>query len=320
MEVPMALERRSSAIVAALVLVTAVLLGGRQTAVLAAAGAAEKGKTFETGGVSIYYEAIGGGSGSPLVLVNGGPGFDHAYMHCSDSWDRLAANRQVVFYDQRGNGRSSGIKEGQSCLLADQIADLDALRVHLGLDTMDLLGHSWGGYLVMAYAARHPERVAHLMIVDSAAPKIQDTLFLFKNIYPETVAREEALAFAVELGDEAAIAADLREYMSMLFYSPAARDAMLARTGELSFHQSVNKSVWNDLQRFDLNPELPKFRFPTLVVTGRYDFNVAPSVAWAIHRAIPGSELAIFEKSGHLPFCDESAAFATRVEEFLVKH
>jgi proline iminopeptidase len=182
---------------------------------------------------------------------------------------------------------------------------------------MDLMGHSWGGYLVMAYAARHPERIAHLMIVDSAAPKIQDTLFLFKNMYPDLVAQEDGLAFAVELGDEAAIAADLRAYMSMIFYSPAARDAMLARLDDMSYSQSVNKMVWNDLQRFDLNPELPKFRFPTLVVTGRYDFNVAPSVAWGIHRAIPGSELAIFEKSGHLPQCEESAGFAARVEQFL---
>ncbi len=309
-------ERRSSATVGALAVAAVTMLGGCTAAL---AGASEKGQTFETNGVSIYYEVIGGGAGTPLVLVNGGPGFDHGYMHCSDTWDRLAANRKIVFFDQRGNGRSSDIKEGQSCLLADQIADLDALRAHLGLEKMDLLGHSWGGYLVMAYAARHPERIRRLMIVDSAAPKIQDTVFLFKNIYPETVTREENLAFAVELGDEAAISADLHEYMSMLFYSPAARDAMLARSGELIYHQSVNKSVWNDLQRFDLTPELSKFRFPTLVVTGRYDFNVAPSVAWEIHRAIPGSELAVFEKSGHLPYCDESEAFATRVEEFLVK-
>jgi len=250
-------------------------------------------------------------------MVNGGPGFDHGYVHCSNAWERLAEKRKVVFYDQRGNGRSSEIREGQSCLLADQIADLDALRAQLGVEKMELLGHSWGGYLVMAYAARHPEHIAHLMIVDSAAPKIQDTVFLFKNIFPETVAREEGLAFAVELGDKPAIAADMREYMSMLFYSAEARDAMLARMDRLSYHQAVNKSIWNDLQRFDLNPELPKFRFPTLVVTGRYDFNVAPSVAYAIHRAIPGSELAVFEKSGHLPYCEESDAFVGRVEAFL---
>jgi proline iminopeptidase len=283
----------------------------------AVAEPAESGRTFVTGGVTIWYEVRGGGAGTPLVVVNGGPGFDHAYLHCSDTWDRLAKGRRVVFYDQRGNGRSSALREGQSCSLADQIADLDALRAHLGLDRMELLGHSWGGYLAMAYAARHPGSIAHLAIVDSAAPKIQDTAFLFKQIYPETTAREDGLAFAVELGDESAIASDLREYMSMLFYAPANREAMVARLPSLTYRQKVNKLVWADLQRFDLNPELPKFRFPTLVVTGRYDFNVAPSVAWAIHRAIPGSRFVVFERSGHLPFCEESEGFVRALESFL---
>jgi proline iminopeptidase len=302
-----------------MMLTNAVLL-----AALAAQGpatpAAEQGQVFETGGASIWYEVRGQGPGVPLVVANGGPGFDHSYLHCSDCWDRLARGRKVVFYDQRGNGRSGELKEGQSCTLADQIADLEALRARLGFEKIDLLGHSWGGYLVMAYAARHPERIAHLLIVDSAAPKIQDTAFLFKYVYPETQAREDAIAFAVELGDGEAIAADLREYMSMLFYSKEARDAFQARASSFVYRQKVNKAVWSDLQRFDLNPELPKFRFPTLVVTGRYDFNVAPSVAWSIQRAIPGSELLVFEKSGHLPFCEESEAFVSRVEAFLSRH
>ncbi len=284
---------------------------------MAGPSAPESGETFEAGGVTIWYEVRGGGAAPPLVVVNGGPGFDHSYLHCGDCWDRLARGRRVVFYDQRGTGRSGELKEGQSCTLADQIADLEALRGHLGFEKVDLLGHSWGGYLVMAYAARHPHRIAHLLIVDSAAPKIQDTAFLFKNIYPETQARQDALAFALELGDPEAIAADLREYISMLFYTKEAREASLARASTFSYRQKVNRAIWGDLQRFDLNPELPKFRFPTLVVTGRYDFNVAPSVAWAIHRAIPGSELAVFEKSGHLPFCEESDAFVARLEAFL---
>jgi len=277
------------------------------------------GATFETGGVTIWYEVRGSGTGMPLIVANGGPGFDHNYLLCGDVWDRLAKGRKVVFYDQRGNGKSSELKDGQPCGLAEQIDDLDALRAHLKFDKIDLLGHSWGGYLVMAYGARHPERIAHLMIVDSGAPKIQDTLFLFKNIYPETTEREDGLAFAVELGDEKAISADLHEYMSMIFYSPQMRDAFLARSSSFVYRQKVNKAVWGDLQRFDLNPELPKFKFPTLVVTGRYDFNVAPSVAYAIHKAIPGSDFAVFEKSGHLPFCEEPDGFIQRVEGFLKK-
>jgi proline iminopeptidase len=301
-----------------MMLTSAVLLAALAGA-SPAAPPVEQGTTFEAGGVTLWYEVRGGGPGTPLVVANGGPGFDHAYLHCSDCWDRLARSRKVVFYDQRGNGRSSELKDGQSCTLADQIADLEALRAHLGFEKIELLGHSWGGYLVMAYAARHPDRIAHLLIVDSAAPKIQDTAFLFKYIYPETQAREDAVAFAVELGDAEAIDADLREYMSMLFYTEEARAAFAARAPSLVYRQKVNKAVWGDLQRFDLNPELPKFRFPTLVVTGRYDFNVAPSVAWSIHRAIPGSELAVFEKSGHLPFCEETDGFVSKVEAFLSK-
>src|SRR5207249_1284614 len=76
--------------------------------------ASEKGATFETAGVTIWYEVRGGGTGTPLVLVNGGPGFDHAYLTVSDAWDRLSKERRIVFYDQRGNGRSSPLKEGQA--------------------------------------------------------------------------------------------------------------------------------------------------------------------------------------------------------------
>jgi proline iminopeptidase len=283
--------------------------------------AKEKGEMLEVApGLSLFYEVRGQGSALPLIVVNGGPGFDHAYLHCSDAWDRLATGRRIVFYDQRGDGLSTPLKPDQTTTLLEQIADLDALRAKIAGDgKFDLMGHSWGGYLVMAYASRHPEHIAHLVIADAAAPKIQETAFLFKNIYPETTAREDGLAFAVELGDQKAVDADLREYMSMIFYTPQARDAFLARSSSFVYRQKVNKAVWSDLQRFDLNPELPKYKFPTLVVTGRYDFNVAPSVAWAIHRAIPGSEFAVFEKSGHLPFCEEPDPFLARVGAFLSK-
>jgi len=88
----------------------------------------------------------------------------------------------------------------------------------------------------MAYAARHPEHVAHLMIVDSGAPRIQDTTFLFKNIYPETFAREDGLAFAVDLGDEKAIAADLLTFASVDANYPNVGQVPRRRT-ETSSHE-----------------------------------------------------------------------------------
>jgi proline iminopeptidase len=293
-------------------------------AVLAAAPPpkGENGQTFQAPGATLYVEILGTAAGVPLVVVNGGPGFDHTYEHAAapgttSAWDTLARARRVVFYDQRGNGRSGALKPGQPCALADQIDDLEAVRAHLGADKIDLLGHSWGGYLVMAYAARHPEHIRHLVTVDSAAPKWTETVTLFKDIFPEGQGRAESFAFADALGDAAASEAGIREYFHWLFYAPEKRDAFIAQIGGGVFNKAVNEALDHDLARFDLTPELRKYKFPALVITGRYDINVAPSVAYRMHQAIAGSKFVVFEKSGHLPFFEEPEAFVRTIEGFL---
>ncbi len=297
----------------ACLLFTAVLV----TAVSLAAADNHPGQTFKNGDVTIYYEILGSGAGTPLFLANGGPGFDHTYLHLSDAFDQIAKSRKVVLYDQRGNGRSSPIAAGQSCTLRDQIEDLDALRAHLNVDKIDLLGHSWGGYLVMAYAARYPQYISHLLIVDSAAPKWSDTVFLFKDVFPEGVEREDAARFAGQMGDKAAEDLALREYLSMLFYSPENRERALDEMKDTDENRQVNQAIGRDLQRFDLNPELPKFHFPTIVMTGRFDMNVGAVVAYKIHKAIPGSQFVVFDRSGHMPFFEEPQKFIETVNTFL---
>lgn len=277
----------------------------------------ENGSKAEMNGVSIYYEVMGSGSDTPLIVANGGPGFDHTYLHLSPAWESLAKGRRVVFYDQRGTGRSTPVASGKTFTLKDQLEDLDALRAHLGTERIDLLGHSWGGFLAMAYAARYPEHISHLMIVDSAAPAFKDTIFLFDDVFPETVERQKAVTFADDLGDKAATDASLREYLTMLFYSREKRDAFVKNLPTSVYKKDVNAAVVRDVNRFDLNPELRKFRFPVLVVTGRFDMNVAPLVAYKIHQAIPGSQFAVFERSGHLPFYEEPEGFVQSIEQFL---
>lgn len=296
----------------------AVGLGAAAVAAMASPVLAlENGHTIAGPGGALYVEVRGSAPGTPLLMVNGGPGFAHDYVHCSNAWDELAKRRRVVFYDQRGVGRSDPLKKDQSCTLADQIADLDAVRANLGAERVDLLGHSWGGYLVMAYAARYPQHIRHLMIVDSAAPKWEDTVFLFKDVYPEGIESQNALGFAEALGDSAAFAKDIHEYLKMLFWSPENRDRFMAHASEYPYKRAVNELLNADLHKFDLNPELPKFRFPTLVITGRYDMNVAPSVAWKIHKAILDSRFVVFEKSGHLPYFEEPEKFVRTIEEFI---
>ncbi|MGH7742187.1 MAG: alpha/beta fold hydrolase [Candidatus Eiseniibacteriota bacterium] len=311
-------------LLAAILAMSLAVLGVTAAAAAPAAAPAAAGTVKESGhsiagpGGNLYVEIRGQAPGVPLFMVNGGPGFAHNYVHCSNAWDEIAKRRRVVFYDQRGVGRSAPLKSGQSCTLADQIADLEAVRASVGADKIDLLGHSWGGYLVMAYTACYPQHIRHLMIVDSAAPKWDDTVFLFKDVFPEAIERQNALGFAEALGDSAAYAEDIHEYLQLLFLSQDNRDRYMAHASEYTgYSRNVNEVLNADLKRFDLNPELPKFKCPTMVMCGRYDMNVAPSVAWKIHLAIPNSQFVVFEKSGHLPYFEEPDKFTQTVEDFL---
>lgn len=277
----------------------------------------ESGKLFEGKNATLYYEVRGAKNGVPLFVVNGGPGADHTYLHSTlskvSAFDELAKKRPVIFYDQRGVGKSPALKDAQSITTADQVADLEALRSFLGYERIDVFGHSYGGFLAMAYAAAHPERIAHLVLSDSEAPKPTGTIFLFDRIYPETNARMEAR----NLKDAAERKAYMLDYFSMIFYSPANRDAYLAKVVNPTMNTEISNALWKDMEKIDLNPEIAKFRFPTLVMTGRFDINVAPSIAYKIHQTIPDSKFVVFDQCGHMPFYEQQKKFVQTMEEFL---
>jgi proline iminopeptidase len=275
----------------------------------------ENGKVFQASGASIYYEVIGSGKGTPLILANGGPGFDHMYFHVTDAWNEIAKTRPVIFYDQRGNGRSGALKEGQTCNLADQVQDLNDLLDHLGFKQVDLLGGSWGGYLAMAYAIKHPERIERLILVDSAAPKFLDTAFRFDDIFPDKIAEEAANS--KNLSAKEAAEKNMRIYFSMIFYSPEKRDGFIAKSSTFAIDNKVGGMIIKDIRDRDLGPDIAKFKFPVMVITGRFDINVAPTTAYKIHQAIPGSEFVVFEKSGHLPFYEEPEKFVRVMNQFM---
>lgn len=277
----------------------------------------ESGKFFPSQEVTLYYEVRGSSAGTPLVVINGGPGVEHSYMHSTlhpvSALDELAMDRPVVFYDQRGVGKSPALQVGQSCVIEDQVADLEALREYLGKQRINILGHSFGGYLAIAYAARYPERIERLILCNSAAAKFSDTVFLFAKVFPET---HERMA-AIQIIDEATKKAAFMHYFSMLFYSPKNRDTYLAQVAEVNANTEIGDKLLKDMEVLDFTPVLATFRFPTLVITGRFDMNVAPSVAYAMHKAIPGSRFVVFEESGHMPFYEEQESFVQTVGRFL---
>jgi proline iminopeptidase len=267
--------------------------------------------------VDLAYETYGVPNvTTPVIVANGGPGLSHIYMLQNDVWTRLAHNRQIVFYDQRGTGKSKRVKPDASWDMDAQVADMETVRAKFGFQKFDLVGDSYGGLLAMAYAAAHPEHVEKLILSDSAAPAWKDIVRVLPDVFPDVL---EQIAAREKNSGSDPHAADqrIRDHFLMLFYSEANRDAYLSGVQDLGSTPQVSAAVQKATRTLDLTPELPKFKFPTMVITGRYDMNVTPLTAWNIYKAIPGAKFVVFEKSGHLPSYEEPDKYVQVVEAFL---
>jgi proline iminopeptidase len=287
-----------------------------------ALAAAHSTGSVHTPQVDLGYETFGSpGTALPVIAVNGGPGLSHVYMLQNDMWQQVAQGRLVIFYDQRGTGASKHISPGAPQSMDAQIADLEAIRAHLGVAKVALVGDSYGGLLAMAYSAAHPEHVAKLVLSDSAAPSWSSMVHLLPQTFPDV--EQQAAAEEKKLGSttDAAERAGLREHFRMIFYSPAKRDAymaaFIAKTGDLGYEPSVAIAVSKATENLNLTPKLAGFHFPTLVITGRFDMNVAPITAWRMAHAIPGAKIVFFEESGHLPSYEEPEKYRSVLEAFL---
>ena len=105
----------------------------------------------DANGVLIYYEALG--HGQPLLILHGGPGASHDYF--LPYLLPLARTNRVVFIDERGSGKSEKLEDPKGYTVENMVEDVEAVRQHLSLGKMNLLGHSYGGVLAEAYALKY---------------------------------------------------------------------------------------------------------------------------------------------------------------------
>lgn len=277
--------------------------------------------TIHTPDVDLGFETFGlQGSATPVIAVNGGPGLSHAYMLQNSVWQRIAADRLVIFYDQRGTGASKRLSPAAPQTMPAQIADLEAVREHFHLARAAFVGDSFGGLIVTAYAAAHPEHVASLVLSDAASPFIQGIVHLLPQTFPDVEEQDDHEEKSLAATPDAAAQAGLRNHFRMIFYSPAKRDAYMSHMGDLGYVPAVAEAVSKATDALDLSSALPTFRFPTLVLNGRYDMNVAPLTAWRLAHAIPNAKIVFFEESGHLPSYEEPDRYVAVLQQFLNAH
>ena len=264
-------------------------------------------------GRAVAYHVLGNATGTPLIFINGGPGFNHTFHHLSKTWQQLAKARRIIFFDQPGTGKSWPVGPNDSLSVDDLLLSIEAIRNSINASRLSLIGHSWGGYVALAYALRYPQRVERLVLVSSVAPKISATTFLFGALFPELQAQRSEL----RADNPTDVQKYIRLSLAMSIYSPKVRNKILKKPGPVKYNGHQENLLWKDAERHDLSNDLKLLTIPVLVTTGRYDANIAPRTSWVIHQAIKRSQFIVFEHSGHFPMIEEPHRFFTVINMFL---
>jgi len=269
----------------------------------------------------IYYETYG--NGDPIIFLHGGPGLDHNYF--KPQMLELAKTNTLVFYDQRGSGKSL-IKEinDKTINLAQFVKDLENLRKKLGYEKVTLMGHSWGGRLAIEYNLAYPEQVEKLILVNSSPVNEKgrkatssEVAKKFSKIHDKIKAFYNYNDF-VKL-NEAQINEGYRHLFSTYFYKQEQVKKLNldftiegARGGA-----KVIDIMSKELAKMpDLAPKLKQIKSPTLIIQSDKDI-IPLFVAEEIKNAISGSELVIFKNCGHFPYIEQKEQFFEVVERFL---
>jgi proline iminopeptidase len=265
-------------------------------------------------GIELFERRIG--VGPEVVVLHGGPGAHHDYL--LPGFDRLARQRTLIYYDQRGGGRSP-VSRDANLGWREHVHDLEALRDVWGLQQLHLAGYSWGALLAMLYAIEFPSRVASLALI-SPAPAAQAERSGYEARLAERNNTEAIRAQRSALQDSGMRQADPETYQRQLFsLAVAGYFHQPSRSRELTPFRitfRTQQAVWDSLgDDLDLRPKLRELQLPALVVHGDDD-PIPLSTAQATAEALRG-ELVILPDCGHVPYVEAPEEFTAALDRFL---
>jgi proline-specific peptidase len=264
------------------------------------------------------------GEGPVLVCHCGGPGFSSLYL---GDLAGLGDELELVLLDPRGTGGSAKPSDPRAYAIEDYVSDLEGLREHLGLERMQLFGHSHGGIVAIAYAARHPEQVERLILANSLArfsPELEAAMAAAVESHADEPWYEDARAAleAEEAGefetDEELAELTLREFpFYFARYGDDERAYLETLRGDTPNADALRLFNQEQVPSFDLRPELAQIAAPTLVITGEEDFITGPLSAAELSNGIAGAETVLIPGCGHFIFVEAPEAFRDSVLAFL---
>ena len=261
----------------------------------------------------LYYDEFG--SGTPFLVMHGGLGIDHTYLH--PTLDPLGDIFKLIFYDHRGHGRSG--RPPINTITYEQLADdANALRERLGYEKIGVIGNSAGGYVALNYAIRHPKNINYLMLIDTAPAfdymKEVMTIVQNKNISPEVMETLSAQSDPTIEG----FRKQFKTLQPLYFYEYTSELEEMSNIiiDKMIINPEAAALTDNLMLKYNVSSELTKIEVPTLILVGKNDFVCPPSQAQRMHESILNSELHIFEKCGHYPFYEARDEFFRVVRDW----
>jgi proline iminopeptidase len=245
----------------------------------------------------------------------------------------LAKNRRVIYYDQRGNGRSDLIKDRDKLAVPKHVADLEAVRQFFKLDKMTLIGNSWGGMLISFYAVAHPDRIERMILHNPGEPTRAFAIEAVEEIQSRIDSRyntEQRKRFAfvsnpqnwVKAKDPRALCCEWAAMLLPTYVSKPENmsnfkgDICSGSEEAVRYQQVVNMKIWETMGDWNLLPQLAVVKAPVLIIHGEDDpIPVESSEAWA--QGYPDSRLLLVKDSGHVSHVEQPEIFFKAVETFL---
>jgi proline iminopeptidase len=269
-------------------------------------------------GIELFY--TNHGQGVPLLVMHGGMGLDHTLFR---PWlDALSDTAQLIYFDHRGNGRSTRPETFAGISHETWIDDADALRAYLGHERTIVFGHSYGSFLAQEYALRYGQHLDGLILCGTT-PAMDYPEVIVANAKARGTPEQFQAAvkgFSAPAADDASLRQLWMEILPLYFHNYDPKTGTAMDENMLYSASAFNHGFFKCLPNFNTVNRLSEISTPTLIIAGRHDW-ITPLAQGAerIHAALPNSELVVFENSGHFPFIEEHDKFVNTVSAWVAK-
>lgn len=273
----------------------------------------------QVNGTSIYVKIIG--QGEPILFLHGGPGLSHDYF--LPHVEKLAESYTLIFFDQRGGGRSATDLTNDQMTMGYFMGDIRGILEQLNLEKVHVVGHSFGGLLAMKFATENPGKVKSLIFCSSVAGSKEFEGLSAKNQAKATTrsdVKARSTIFASEhfkKGDPGAYELLFKIGFKRSFFDTLNIDKLSLRLNDgFSKTSKLLYGLSPEVIAYDYHSALAKLKVPALVIHGEADL-IPIEGSQKLASSIAGTQMVVMKKSGHFPFIEEPQEFIKVVNDFL---